>query len=214
MKLAALALGTTMIGGLAFAGAVTALPPGTEDFNSSDRHLVDTCGEDDKNELWVVAPDNLWPPNHKYYDDLAVIAIDGDGDGTVSLVSTGSHDQYESTEDGTQEMGGSGNTTDDITVDDEDAEVTDDGPEDGDPEFIAVETDDDGSVDTDWRARSERSGQDLDGRQYTLGGTATFDDESVCEGSYTFTVPHDMRKSNRNGGEPTDGSTRGNGKKK
>lgn len=210
---------TATVGGLALLGPAIALPPGTEDFNKSEPHVVATCGDNNEHELIVVAPDNLWPPNHKYYGDLAVIAVDGNtGEGTndIDLTSRGEHDQY--VDDGSgqpTEMNGSGGTVgSDITVDDEDADLVKNDDEGGDPQVIANEMGN-SSVQTDWKARSERSGRDMDGRQYTLGGTAIFDDGSECSGEYVFTVPHDMRKSNRNGGEPTDGSeSKGNSKGK
>lgn len=171
----------------------TALPPGTEGYNQSDGTTAEDQGEDcgPGNSLTLRHPDNLWPPNHKYYDDLHALAEDEEG-GMISLESHGYHDQYDS--DGVEDNG-SGNTGDDITPDDEDASVMENSTDEGYPQPVATESDD-GSVQTDWRARAERSGRDQDGREYTFGASAEFADGS-CSVEVTFTVPHDMRASNR-----------------
>ena len=182
-------LAAAVAGALFVASPLGAMPKGTEEFNKSDvRAEGADCG--DGNSLTLVGPEKLWPPNHKYYEgDLFINAQDDDG-GEIALETDGTHDQYDA--DTGTEQNGSGNTADDITVDDEDAEVT---TEPGDPQPAALE-EGTGEVQTDWAARSERSGRDKTGRTYTLHGLATFDDGS-CEVTATFLVPHDMRPSNR-----------------
>lgn len=169
---------------------VVALPPGTEGYNQSGDTEADNCGMG--NSLTLHHPDDLWPPNHKYYDDLYALAEDEQG-GEITLESYGHHDQYDS--DTGTEQNGSGNTGDDIAPDDEDATVMQGESEEGYPQPAATETGS-GSVQTDWRARAERSGRDQTGREYTFGAMASFADGS-CSVEVTFSVPHDMRASNR-----------------
>ena len=187
MKRRVLALAAAgAIGAGIFAAPLVAAPPGTN-HNNSDEHAA-TCSGD--NELVVRAPEKLWPPNHKYYTDIYALATDG-GDGPVELVTTGTHNQYDG--DTGTETNGSGNTADDITINDEDAELTDDST-DAQPAAFESGT---GSVQTDWQARAERSGRLQEGRTYTLTADASFSDGSSCSIDVDFTVPHDMRPSRR-----------------
>jgi hypothetical protein len=181
-------LAAAVAGALFIAAPLGAAPKGTEHFNkATERDSEQDCGEG--NTLAISAPTKLWPPNHKYFDeDLYVVARDA-GDGEISLTTTGTHNQYD--EDGT-EMNGAGNTSEDITVIDEDAQLTEDST---DTQPVAEEVGN-SEVRTDWAARAERSGRDQAGRIYTLSGTAVFEDGS-CSWSYNFAVPHDMRPSNR-----------------
>jgi hypothetical protein len=175
------------VGALAFAFPLRALPPGTEGYNKSYDTPAQCSGG---NTLVFHAPSDLWPPNHKYYDDIWVTANDAK-DGDVMLTTDGTHDQYDG--DTGTEANGSGHTADDITSDD--AQATD-GPDSTDTHPVAVENGHD-VVTTDWDARAERAGTLKDGRTYTLHGVAKFSDGSSCEGSVAMRVPHDMRKSNR-----------------
>lgn len=192
-------LAAAVAGALFVAAPLTASPPGTENFNKTFAHEF-PC--DNGNQLAIYSPDKLWPPNHKYYEDIYVVATDAN-DGQVTLVTTGSHDQYVEGDSGIEEQNGAGNTADDIVVDDEQASVVQESNEDsGFPQIVATEADngsntDQGSVRTDWDARSERSGRDQTGRSYTLTADATFSDGSSCAGDVTMVVPHDMRPANR-----------------
>lgn len=175
-------------GAFALALPLSALPKGTEHYNQSG----DTAGECTGNATMTLhAPSDLWPPNHKYYDDITVTFTDPDG-GEVTLTSDGTHDGYDG--DTGTETNGSGNTADDITSDD--AEATD-GPDSTSTHPVALESDDDGSVTTDWDARAERSGRIKEGRNYTLHAVGESADGNTCEGEVVMHVPHDMRKSNR-----------------
>ena len=177
-------------GAFALALPLSALPKGTEEFNQSD----DTVFECDGSTLTFDAPPALWPPNHKYYDDITVTYTDDDSTDEVSLTSDGTHDGYDG--DTGTETNGSGNTADDITSDDEDATVTQGTDDESNtPNVVATETGT-GSVTTDWDARAERSGRIKEGRVYTLHAVGTSPGSS-CEGAVTMRVPHDMRKSNR-----------------
>lgn len=182
-------LAAAVAGALFVASPLIAAPKGTEHFNqSTERDSAQDCG-DDSNTLAISAPTKLWPPNHKYFDeDLYVVARDTDGT-NIELSTTGTHDQYDG--DGVEENG-AGNTANDITIIDEDAEFTTD---EDDPQPAAFE-ENTGEVQTDWAARSERSGRFKEGRVYTLSGTAVFED-GTCSWSYNFAVPHDMRPDNR-----------------
>ena len=177
----------------ALALPLAALPKGTEHYNKSTDTVV-TCGS---NTLTFHAPSDLWPPNHKYYDDITVTYNDAEND-SVSLESDGTHNGYDG--DTGAETNGSGNTADDITSDD--AHATD-GPDSTATHPVAVEGDDDdgttadGTVTTDWDARAERSGRIKEGRDYTLHAIGTSSDGDTCEGEVVMHVPHDMRKSNR-----------------
>ena len=181
-------LAAAVAGALFVASPLIAAPKGTEHFNTAtERDSAQDCGSG--NSLAISAPTKLWPPNHKYFDeDLYVVARDTHG-GEIALTTTGTHDQYDG--DGVEENG-AGNTANDITVIDEDAEATEDST---DQQPTALE---DGAeeVQTDWAARAERSGRFKEGRVYTLSGTAVFED-GECSWSYNFAVPHDMRPSNR-----------------
>ena len=177
-------------GAFAFALPLTALPKGTEHYNKSGDTVI-KCGDD---TLTLHAPSDLWPPNHKYYEDITVTYEDSDG-GMVTLTSDGTHDGYDG--DTGTETNGSGNTADDITSDDAEATITKGEGEDGRPNVVATEGDNDGSVTTDWDARAERSGRIKEGRTYTLTASGSSADGDTCEGSVQMRVPHDMRKSNR-----------------
>lgn len=169
-----------------------ALPPGTH-FNKS----TDTTKHCTGGDLTIHAPATLWPPNHKYDTDIYVLAVDKDPTAPLTLESDGHHNQY----DGDTEVNGSGHTADDITSNDGTATVTkkasaDAGNDGNYPEVVAMENGT-GTVHTDWEARAERSGQLQDGRTYTLSASVKFSDGTTCTESVDFTVPHDMRKSNR-----------------
>jgi hypothetical protein len=179
-------LAAAVAGALFIAAPLTAAPKGTENFNKSFATQAQDCG--DGNELLIWAPAKLWPPNHKYYEDIHGLAT-SQSDGQIVLTTIGTHNQYV---DGA-EMNGSGNTTNDLTVTDDQAGVT---PSDDDTQITAVESSS-GQVQTDWAARAERSGRDLDGRAYSLYANAEFPDGGSCEVDVEFIVPHDMRPSNR-----------------
>jgi hypothetical protein len=169
-------------GALAIAAPLAAAPPGT-DYNNPHAHTKD-CG----NGLSVAynGPDSMWPPNHKY-QPFTLSGADSLNTPKLQLMTTGTHDQYDGATQDT-EVNGAGHTGNDITVTDKDASVTSD-PNDAQP---AATESGDGSVTTDWAARSERSGRLKDGRTYTV--TATLKDVAgarSCMGSWTITVPHD-----------------------
>src|SRR3712207_5009303 len=163
-------LAAAVAGALFVASPLVAMPKGTENYNkSSDTHSSEDCG--DGNDLFIHAPTKLWPPNHKYFEDVYAKATSDNGDHIV-LTTSGVHDQYG--EDGT-EMNGAGNTTRDIYVDDNDADWVQTNENEADPQVLAIE-EDDGEVQTDWAVRAERSGQDQTGRTYTLDADAQFTD--------------------------------------
>jgi hypothetical protein len=182
-------LAAAVAGALFISSPLGAAAKGTENYNKSELRATSTNCENG-NSLTLVGPEKLWPPNHKYYEGDLYILADGDEGEEITLTTTGTHNQYDA--DTGTEMNGSGNTADDITVNDDDAELT---TEPGDPQPAALE-EGTSAVKTDWDVRAERSGQMKEGRTYTLSGTATFEDGS-CDVSYSFLVPHDMRKSTR-----------------
>lgn len=179
-------LAAAVAGALFVASPLVAMPKGTENYNKSFETAGDCSGDD---TMTVLAPEKLWPPNHKYYEDISVTATDGSGQ-RVDLVTDGTHDQY----DGDTEANGSGNTADDIASNDADAV---DGPDSTSTHPVAMEGSDTGTVTTDWVARAERAGTIKDARVYTLHATSTSADGDSCEATVQFEVPHDMRKSNR-----------------
>ena len=175
------------VGALALAAPLVAMPKGTDEFNnSSQRADATNCGNG--NSLYITYPAKLWPPNHKYYEDIHVVANDTDGN-TITLLSTGTHDQYT----GTDEENGSGNTLNDARVADGEGGGADPS---GTATVPAWSETGNGHVDTQWWVRAERSGREVAGRTYTISGTATFTDGS-CSISAKILVPHDMRPSNR-----------------
>lgn len=186
-RFAAGLLAAAVVGALFVASPLVALPKGTENYNhSAVRDTGENCGPG--NAVDLVAPEKVWPPNHKYYDgELHVVATDEQNQ-MITLATTGTHDQY----DGDIEDNGAGHTADDITVIDEDADVTTD-PGDAQPAAVEENT---GEVQTDWAARAERSGRFKEGRTYTFSGIAEFTDGS-CAVTFDFNVPHDMRASER-----------------
>jgi hypothetical protein len=139
-------------------------------------------------------PLELWPPNHKYdQGTLTVTAVDPE-DG-VNVVFTAGHDQFVTDAESGQavEMNGSGNTSDDITP-------------------AAGELNGTGVVSQVFDIRSERSGRALEGRTYTIEGTATFTDDlpapdgsarevtgTSCDFAFYITVPHDQGQGNDEG---------------
>lgn len=184
-------------GALFVAGPIGAAPDHKNKYGQAT-DTPGTCDGGSGNTMTLHAPAKLWPPNHKYFEDIYVLADGGAADGTetVTLTTRGVHDQYDA--DTGVEQNGAGNTMDDITVDDEDAEFVQENDDSSDPQVMAVESnvnDDPASdtVRTDWAARAERSGRDQTGRVYTLTADAEFEDGGTCTGSVTITVPHDMR---------------------
>lgn len=135
-------------------------------------------------------PLELWPPNHKYDQGTLTVTANDLEDG-VNVVFTATHDQFvtDATTGEAVEMNGSGNTTDDIVP-------------------AAGELNGTGTVSQVFDIRSERSGRVLEGRTYTISGTATFTDDLVADGSarpitgtscdfaFEITVPHDQGKGN------------------
>ena len=134
-------------------------------------------------------PLELWPPNHKY-DQGTLTVTATDAADTVNVVWTATHDQFvtDATTGQAVEMNGSGNTSDDITP-------------------AAGELTGTGTVSQVFDIRSERSGRVLEGRTYTIEGTATYTDDLIADGSasplgsscdfaFTITVPHDQGKGN------------------
>lgn len=111
----------------------------------------------------------LWPPNHKPTDHT-IVAQDKDEAGAVVITTNSTHD----------EMGMNGAGDPNNTDVDGDARVE--------------ETD--GNASNTVTLLAERSGQG-NGRTYSIGVTATFDDEPDCMHTFKVEVPHDMRPSNR-----------------
>ena len=182
-------LAAAVAGALFIAAPLVAAPPGTENYNKSGVVVYDCEG----GSLTFTAPSDLWPPNHKYYEDISVLATSDDPEEELVLTTTGTHDQYDA--DTGVEQNGAGNTADDITVDDDEAAVIQENSDSSDPQIVAVENGT-GTVLTDWQARAERSGRDQTGRVYTLSGDTEFSGQP-CSFEVTMTVPHDMRPSNR-----------------
>ena len=131
----------------------------------------------DGNTVVYDGPLEMWPPNHKYRN-LTVTATDDEPANTVTLTTTGTHDEY--LEDGT-EMNGAGNSDDDFFS--------------SDPMGMSSGQ---GTTTTSHRIRGERSGRG-DGRVYTIHALATFSDGESCEGDFFSTVPHDQ---GNGGGKP------------
>jgi hypothetical protein len=161
---------------------------GSETQDCNDDTLAIKVGDET-----YAGPLELWPPNHKYdQGTLTVTAVDPDD--TVDVVFTATHDQFVTDAESGQavEMNGSGHTGDDITP-------------------AAGELHDTGVVSQVFDIRSERSGRVLEGRTYTISGTATFTDDLVADGSarpvtgtscdfeFNITVPHDQGQGNDEG---------------
>lgn len=164
-----------------------AAPKGTD---HDTRQLVDAANCTG-GTLKIDAPNTLWPPNHKYAP-LSATADHTSESGTVTLETTGTHDQYEGTTEDT-EKNGAGNTIDDIIEMDDEAGLTS-----GEQDAKAVAKEDGTDVvTTNWGARAERAGTVKAGRTYTFTATATFSGGNTCTASATFNVPHDMRSSTR-----------------
>lgn len=144
---------------------------------SDTRTFVCDSGDNQNRTIVMAGVVEAWPPNHKYRN-VTFSAIDGDGDGTTTLTTTGSHDQMLA--DGS-EMNGAGNT--DPATDVMPPSATGSG---------------DGSASTAHQFRGERSGRDKSGRTYEWTADATFDDGETCHADFTSVVPHDQ--GNRAGG--------------
>lgn len=158
---------------------------GSETQECDDEVLAINVGDET-----YTGPLELWPPNHKYDQGTLTVTANDLEDG-VNVVFTAVHDQFvtDATTGEAVEMNGSGNTTDDIVP-------------------AAGELNGTGSVSQVFDIRSERSGRMLEGRTYTISGTATFTDDLVADGSarpitgtscdfeFNITVPHDQGKGN------------------
>lgn len=162
---------------LAVAVAAPAAANRPQDAKDQSRDRIDaTC--ENGNELYVLADQTMWPPNHKT-QPVEFVAVDADG-GDVVLTTTATHDEYvtqfvpsEDNQEEPEEEVGSGNTQMDAQP------------------FFATDTES-GTNSNIHEIRSERSGRG-DGRDYTLTSDATFSDGSSCELDITVHVPHDMR---------------------
>src|SRR5688572_10450685 len=127
-------LAAAVAGALFIASPLGAAPKGTEEFNVN-RTVTGTCS-DSNDTITAQAPEKLWPPNHKYYEDISVTVVDDNGT-EVELTTIGTHDQY----DGDTEMNGAGNTADDIVSDDAEASINRENNADTqNPQVVAVET--------------------------------------------------------------------------
>lgn len=156
--------------------ALADTPGQTDTTKTSKGTQSRTC---DGGTVTLAGPKVLWPPNHKMVDE------------TGTATSTG-----------TTTMPGT--TT--LTL--HPADVTDaaggDGPEHGLDSSAAttgVDEDSDRDASVTYQVRAERSGKG-EGRSYSIGWEATFDDGSMCTSSddgqspFTVTVPHDQGKGN------------------
>ena len=118
-----------------------------------------------------------WPPNHKYRP-MAITAVEEDSDDSITLNSTGSHDQFIAGE----ELNGSGNT----------AYTSDVDP-------MTITKTDTGTVTTTQNFRGERSGRDKTGRTYFFDTFVTYENDlgmmETCDPpkeAFTAFVPHDQ----------------------
>lgn len=158
----------------AFAFAAPSLA-GSEYKNKYDSPGASVACGDDGDVVNYYGPLKMWPPNHKL-QPVAVEAIEGeDGDPTDNVTLT-------------------------IQPDVVDAAGGDGGPN-HDPDFAYEEGDTTpgaasgtGSAEEGLALRAERSGKGT-GRTYNIPFEATFDNgtDEACVGSFTITVPHDMR---------------------
>lgn len=165
-------------------GAFAGKPFSGPAYQSSD-HVV-AC---DGGSITYHGPDKMWPPNHKYVATW-VLADATDNSDQVTLTSAVTNSQY----DGSAETNGAGHTLDDVKIDPRNGESTDVETGQGNVSATSSGTD---QVYHDISLRSERSGRISEGRTYTLTETATFGDDEPCTATFTVTVPHDMRPSNR-----------------
>ncbi len=140
--------------------------------------------ECDGGVVTFTGPDEMWPPNHKLEDASLTFTPDEDTE-SYSYMAMAGHDQVV---DG-EEMNGSGNTPFETDF----AFVGEDGSTS--QAAMGMETDE---VTLPMQIRAERSGQDRDGRTYTLSGMVTFTDgdmmDMACEFEFTVLVPHDQGK--------------------
>lgn len=194
----------SVLGALALVGPVVAGPVPSGSSTETTSTAPGDCGEG--NSLIAVHPTLLWPPNHKYFGDdanenLYFLAEDDDG-GEIALVTSGTHNQYDSEGAELNGSGGTGDEDGDGVSDDVTPDET--GPLSGDstavmPVYAEAAS---SAVQTDWMARAERAGTGVQAgvpnRTYTLTGTATFDDGS-CDLTIQIVVPHDMGKGDGNG---------------
>lgn len=182
--LMALALVSGALASVAFAGG----EDNPKEVRGSETQECDdeTLGINVGDETYA-GPLELWPPNHKYDQGTLTITAN-DAEDSVTATFTATHDQFvtDATTGEAVEMNGSGHTGDDITP-------------------AAGELAGTGTVSQVFDIRSERSGRVLEGRTYTIAGTATFTDDLVADGSarpvtgtscdfsFEITVPHDQR---------------------
>ena len=162
------------------AGAIAFATPGLAGSDYKNKYdspgASVACG-DDGDVVNYYGPLKMWPPNHKM-QPVAVEAIEGDDADPAD------------------------NVTLTIQPDVDDAVGGDGGPQ-HDPDFAYEEGDTTpgaasgpGAAEEGLALRAERSGKG-DGRTYTIPFEATFDSglptNEVCTGTFTITVPHDMR---------------------
>ena len=142
----------------------------------TSQNTTHVCENDSAHTITFAGPDVLWPPNHKYFSAV-ITARSTDSEDTVTLESSGTHDEYADPAAHTGEANGAGNT---------EADVSPFFATDG-PEAVASVTQD---------IRAERAGTG-DGRVYTFSVMAEYSDGDVCRATFTSRVPHDMRPANR-----------------
>ena len=193
-------------GVMMFVLPISAMPPGTDGFNTNKSVSVPCVQPEGVNEgetagtIAYNGPTLLWPPNHKMYGDspdeaISITASDEDsGDNVENMSSTASHDQM--LPDGS-ELNGSGPPND---VAGPDVTPAVNGPTSGTGSATL----------SGYQVKAERSGRDKTGRTYGITVNVDFtdsdnddssDDRTSCQVTFSICVPHDMRASYREQGD-------------
>jgi hypothetical protein len=165
-----LALGIAAVTGLSLP-ALADKPGDTDTNKTSGGTQSRTC---DSGTVALAGPQVLFPPNHKMVDETGHATSTGlqlpGGTTTLTLNAA----------DVADVVGGDGNTEVDSSA-----------------ASTGVSPSGSRTATVPYQVRAERSGKG-DGRTYTIGWTATFDDGSTCtseddgQSPFTVTVPHDQ----------------------
>jgi hypothetical protein len=178
------ALGAAAIAAVAISVPASAGQGGTHG-NGSAPCVNMTTGQQDGTVTWT--PTSVWPPNHKMQTVTISYTAPSDVPGDQSTITIGMITDDQAAADGSDELNGSGQPTDQQGLDWAGTGNT-------------ASADEGSPATTTAQVRAERSGHDQTGRTYTIqvmcgendGGTGAMEPTEQGTANVTVTVPHDQ----------------------
>jgi hypothetical protein len=175
------------LGAVAVAGIAMAMPAsaGTGTHGSGSADCVNSMGQKDGTVTWT--PTTVWPPNHKMQTITISYTAPSDAPGDQSTIAIGMITDDQAASDGSDELNGSGQPTDQQGLDWSGTGNT-------------ASADEGTPATTTAQVRAERSGTDPNGRTYSIqvmcgeqdAGAAAVNPAEQGTATVTVTVPHDQ----------------------